>query len=135
MAVTTKVKGELDKKFKKIVDTPASFDFFLAIHDFVKHIESNTSLSRALSPRLKLNKELNIPNKYSYLKQIYQGLEDINVKSDADLGHARYAVLIELNRIKRNDVSESNSFWKKRELLRRLTNEIYTRLSPDSAEE
>jgi len=40
-------------------------------------------------------------------------------------------VLGELNRIKNKDVSESNSFWKKRELFRKLTGEIYERLSPD----
>jgi len=65
------------------------------------------------------------------LKQIYQGLEDANSKSDVDLGHARYMALIELNRIRSKDVSGSNSFWKKRELFRKLTGEIYERLSPD----
>jgi len=40
-------------------------------------------------------------------------------------------VILELNKIKNKDVSESNSFWKKRELIRRLTGEIYNRLNPD----
>jgi hypothetical protein len=30
-----KVKNELDKRFQKVAKTPASFDFFAAIHDFV----------------------------------------------------------------------------------------------------
>ncbi len=134
MTVSEKTKSGLDKKFKKIVDTPASFDFFVAIHDFVEHIESNASLARGLSSRLKSNREFNIPNKYNHLKQIYQGLEDSHDTSGVDLGHTRYAVLIELNRIKINDVSESNSFWKKRELFRKLTGEIYKLLTPDVAQ-
>jgi len=133
MKAFKKVKSDLDKKFQKVLATPASFDFFVAIHDFIEHIELNPSLSRDLLPRIKANRELNIPSKYGYLKQIYQGLEDADSKSDADLGHARYAVCTELNRIRNNDVSESNSFWKKREVSRRLTGEIYARLSLDSA--
>ncbi|MEK9168243.1 MAG: hypothetical protein AAB698_00370, partial [Patescibacteria group bacterium] len=78
-------------------------------------------------------RELNIPNKYGYLKQIYQGLEDADIKSSADLGHTRYMVIQELNRIRNKDVSESNSFWKKRELFRKLTGEIYEILNPNSA--
>ena len=128
-----KVQNGLDKKFQKVLATPAGFDFFVAIHDFIEHIELNASLSKNLSSRIKPNRELKIPDKYSYLKQIYQGLEDAERKSDADLGHARYAVLIELNRIRNNDVSESNSFWKRRELSRRLAGEIYKRLVPNTA--
>lgn len=133
MKIPGKVKSDLDKKFQRVLTTPASFDFFMAIHDFIEHIESNASLASGLSHRLKSNRELNIPNKYGYLKQIYQGLEDADNESDADLGHARYAALVELNRIRNNDVSESNSFWRKRELSRRLTSEIYERLAPKQA--
>ena len=132
MSPLEKVKSGLDKKFQKVLKTPASFDFYVAIHDFIEHIELNSSLSAGLSSRLKPNRELNIPSKYNYLKQIYQGLEDVNSKPGVDLGHARYAVLIELNRIKNKEVSESNSFWKKRELFRKLTGEIYKRLNPDA---
>jgi len=133
MKLLEKAKSDLDKKFQKVLKTPASFDFFVAIHDFIEHIELNSSLLGSLSSRIKSNRELNIQSKYSYLKQIYQGLEDANSKSDVDLGHARYAVLIELNKIRNKDVSESNSFWKKRELFRKLTGEIYNRLNPDRA--
>ena len=123
-----KTKSGLDKKFQRVLQTPAGFDFFVAIHDFVKYIELNPFLSRGLSLRLKANQELGIENKYSYLKQIYQGVEDINVKSNVDLGHERYTVIRDLNRIQGNDVSENNSFWKKREFSRKLTDEVYKRL-------
>lgn len=126
-----KVKSDLDKKFQKVIKTPASFDFFVAIHDFIEHIELNSSLSSSLSSRTKPNREQNILNKYNYLKRIYQGFEDVNGKSGVDLGHARCMVLLELNKIKNKNVSENNSFWKKRELFRKLTEEIYERLSPD----
>ena len=131
MRLLGKVKSGLDKKFQKVLKTPASFDFFVAIHDFIEHIELNPSLSDVLSRRVKSNLELNIPKKYDYLKQIYQGLEDANSKSNVDMGHTRYSVILELNRIRNKDFSESNSFWKKRELFRKLTGEIYKRLNPD----
>mgnify|MGYP001606982121 CR=1 FL=1 len=124
-----KVKSGLDKKFQKVLSTPAGFDFFVAIHDFIEHIESNESLSDNLSSRIKINREMRIPNKYNYLKQIYQGLKDAENRSNIDLGHTRYMVILELNKIRNKDVSESNSFWKKRELSRKLAGEIYERLS------
>lgn len=122
------MKTGLDKKFQKVAQTPASFDFFIAIHGFIKYIELNALLSGGLSHRIKINRELDISNKYDHLKQIYQGLEDIQTKSNADLGHTRYTVIKELNQIKNNDYSESNSFWKKRELSRKLTAVVYERL-------
>lgn len=132
MALTKKVGADLHKRFQKVVATPASFDFFVAIHDFIEHIESNPSLSAVLVSTTKANQELNIPTKYSYLKQIYQGLEDADNKTGDDFGHARYAVLRDLNRIRGKDFSDSNTFWKKRELFRKLSGEIYLRLNPDS---
>ena len=129
MKVLKKVKTDLDKKFQKVLKTPASFAFFVAIHDFIEHIESNSSLSCSLSHRLKPNRELRIPNKYSCLKQIYQGLEDADIETNIDLGHTRYMILQELNRIRNKNFSENNSFWKKRELFRKLTSEIYERLN------
>ncbi len=127
----TKLQSGLDKRFEKVLQTPASFDFFVAIHDFVEYIEANASLLSSLSDRLKPNRELKIPTKYENLKRIYQGLEDANHPSNVDLGHARYAVLLELNRIRKNDVSDSNSFWKKREAWRKISTEIYQRLNPE----
>lgn len=122
-------KSGLDKKFQKVLKTPASFAFFVAIHDFIEHIELNSPLSDSLSSRIKLNRELKIPSKYGYLKQIYQGLEDADIKSNTDLGHARYMIIQDLKRIQNENFSESNSFWKKRELFRKLTGEIYERLN------
>ncbi|MEK9154988.1 MAG: hypothetical protein AAB596_02905 [Patescibacteria group bacterium] len=129
MKILEKTKLDLDKKFQKIMETPPSFDFFVAIHDFIKYIELNPSLLDGLSQRIKVNRELNIPSKYALLKQIYQGLEDINIGSDADLGHVRYMTIKDLSKIQNKDVSDSNSFWKKRELFRKSTNEIYKRLN------
>lgn len=133
MTLREKAKNGLDKKFQKVLKTPASFDFFVAIHDFIEHIEVNSFLSDNLSPRIKSNRDLKIPHKYGYLKQIYQGLEDADRKSNTDLGHARYMVIRELNRIRNNDFSDSNSFWKKRELSRKLIGEIYERLNSEQA--
>ncbi|MFA6135829.1 MAG: hypothetical protein WC705_00465 [Candidatus Paceibacterota bacterium] len=131
--MTNKTKNGLDKTFQKVLKTPAGFDFFMAIHDFIEHIELNASLLKDLSSRLKINKDLKIPGKYEHLKKIYQGLEDINNKSKSDLGHNRYVVIVELNKIKNKDVSESNFFWKKRELFRKSVTEIYNRLVPELA--
>lgn len=131
MKILPKVKVGLEKKFQKVLKTPDSFAFFEAIHDFIEHIEENT-LAAALSSNTKANIALNIPNKYNHLKQIYQALEDANTKSDADLGHTRYAVLNEIKKIQNNDVSESNTFWKKRDLFRKLVGEIYQKLIPTS---
>lgn len=133
MKLLEKVKSDLDQKFQKVLRTPASFDFFVAIHDFIEHIELHASLSKILSRSIEPNPEQKIPTKYGYLKQIYQGLEDADNTSDADLGHARYMVLVDLNQIRNNNFSESNSFWKKRESFRRFTCEIYERLNPTLA--
>jgi len=123
-----KTKSGLSKKFQKILETPASFEFFMAIHDFIEYVELSPTLAGVISSRTKVNQELDILNRYGYLRQIYQGLEDVNAKSSADLGHARYGVIKELNRIQNKDVSESVSLWKKRELFRKLAGEVYTRL-------
>lgn len=129
METLKKRKFDLDKKFQRVLETPASFAFFVAIHDFIKHIELNPSLSLGLSERIKANRESNIRSKYDYLRKIYQGLEDINIKSNNDLGHVRYMVIRELNQIQNKETSESNSFWRKRELFRKLTGLVYERLN------
>lgn len=127
------VKKILDKKFQKISKTPAGFAFFVAIHDFIEHIEMNPSLFKNLSSFMKSNQELRISGKYGHLKKIYQGMKDVNTKSKADLGHERYMILMDLNKIKNNDVSENNLFWKKREAFRKMTGEIYEILNPNRA--
>lgn len=125
MTLLEKTKSDLDEKFQTVLKTPASFAFFVAIHDFIEHIELNPSLSKNLSSFIKSNQGLKIPGKYSHLKKIYQGLEDVNIKSNDDLGHERYMVLVDLKKIRNKDISGGNSFWKKRELFRKLTGEIY----------
>lgn len=129
MPLVTKIKTDLDKKFQKVMKTPPGFVFFEAIHDFVGYIETNPKLVDGLSQRIKINKELGIPNKYSSLKQIYQGMEDVATPTTKDIGHTRYMVVRDLSRIRNKDMSESNFFWKKRELFRKLTGEIYERLT------
>ena len=113
--------------------TPASFGFYVAIHDFVEHIEQNPVLSGCLLTKTKLNLETNITNKYGYLKQIYQGVEDAQSTSGADIGHTRCMALLEINKIRNKELSETNSFWKKRELYRNVAGEVYKVLSPDLA--
>lgn len=130
MATKDKSKAGLDKKFQKVLETPASFEFFVAIHDFIEYIEENSAFKKILTAKNAANTELKIPTKYDYLKLIYQGLQDSATKSDADLGHSRYAVILELNKIKDNDVSNSNSFWKKRDVIRKFATDIYGRLTP-----
>lgn len=125
-----KTKNDLNKKFEKVQKTPASFDFFVAIHDFIEFIESNSALRNNLSKATSPNKEMKIPTKYSYLKQIYQGLEDVNGSTNADLGHVRYMVMVDLKKIRENNLSDTNSFWNKRELIRKFSGEIYERLNP-----
>lgn len=122
-------KQALEKKFQRVATTPAGFDFFVAIHDFVGHIEANTFLVSGLSSKIKANRDLDISSKYEHLKKIYQGLEDIALQSKKDLGHTRYMVIQELGKIKNAEATESNSFWRKRELFRKLTGTVYDRLN------
>lgn len=122
------VKSELDKRFRKVVDAPANFAFFVAIHDFIEYVEFDTALSRGLS-RLKINREAEFSNKYIFLKQIYRGVEDIMTPTDADLGHERNTVLRDLTRIRNKETHDSNSFWKKRELWKKLSKEVHEKLS------
>jgi len=123
MQHTSNAKETLELKFKKVKETSASFDFFISIHDFIGFIESDASFAIFLGAKAKRSKE--IPPKYFYLKQIYQGIEDIDETSNADLGHDRYVAIRELGMIRRNDVSDNNSFWKRRELFRKLSSEVY----------
>ena len=128
-AATKKKKMALEKKFQRVAQAPASFEFFVAVHDFVGHIEENAFLLEGLSSKIKANRELDISTKYENLKRIHQGLEDIAAQSNRDLGHTRYMVIQELGKIKNAEVSESNSFWRKRELFRKLTGTVYERLN------
>lgn len=116
-----KGKPDLAKRLKKVQETPAGFGLFVAIHDFVESIEQTPTA------KAKLSKD----NKYIYLKQIYQGVEDTATRTNNDdLGHERYMVLNDMNRIQKQELSDSNSFWKKREAIRKIATEVYERLNP-----
>ncbi|KKS99352.1 MAG: hypothetical protein UV75_C0006G0041 [Candidatus Giovannonibacteria bacterium GW2011_GWA1_43_15] len=117
MKLSETMKLELDRRFQKVLATPASFDFLMAIHDFVQYIELSS-----LSKRL--------PIQYAHLKQIYQGVKDSGAKSKGDLGHARYMVIHDLNRIQNNEFSQNNLFWRKQEFFRKLAIEIHEKLNP-----
>ncbi len=130
MALNEKVKAGLDKRYQKVLATPAGFDFFVAIHDFVEHIETNQSLYKIVLSKAGANLELKIPTKYEHLKHIHQGLKDAKGNSTSDLGHVRYVAIVELNKIRDNNLSDSNTFWKKREASRKFVTDIYSRLTP-----
>ncbi len=131
MKLLKKTKLDLDKKFQKVLQAPEGFGLFEAIHGFIKYIELNPAFSDGLTYRTKISRELNIPTKYGYLRQIYQGLEDAGVKTNKDLGHARYMNVRDLGRIRNQEFSESNFFWRKRALFRKLAGEVYERLNAD----
>jgi hypothetical protein len=127
MGSSNGAKLALNRKFEKIKQAPAGFGLFVSIHDFVEYIESAPSFSVFLKgKRPARGKE--IPVRYPFLRQIYQGIEDIDLATNADLGHDRYFAIRELSSIRKNDVSESNSFWKRREAFRKLTGEVYKTL-------
>jgi hypothetical protein len=127
------IKQDLAEKFRKVVDAPEGFGLFEAIHDFIEEIELQPAFSADLSYRTKINRDLNIPTKYGYLRQIYQGLEDAHAKAGRDLGHARFTNVRDLNRIKNQDLSDNNFFWKKRALFRKLAGEVYERLNAEAS--
>jgi hypothetical protein len=131
MELLKKTKLDLDKKFQKVAQAPEGFGLFEAIHDFIEYIELNPAFANGLTYRTKVSRELNIPTKYGYLRQIYQGLEDADVKTNKDLGHARYTNVRDLNRIHNQEFSENNFFWRKRALFRKLAGEVYERLKTD----
>ncbi len=128
-----KTKRELDEKFQNVLRSSDGFDFFLKIHDFVQYIELRSSLCAVIAERTKSNRELKISSKYDSLKQIYQGVEDTKNRSRGDLGHVRYMIIGDLNRIRNKQYSENISFWRKREAYRKSISEIYNKLSIDPA--
>ena len=127
--MTAKTQRELDEKFRKILDSSDSFDLFVKIHDFVEYIESSAALSSVVVGRTKANRELKIPTKYESLKQVYQGVKDTNNRPTGDLGHVRYMIIGDLNRIRHKEYSENIAFWKKREGYRKFAQDIYNVLT------
>jgi len=125
---TEKIKSGLDQKFKKVRETPAGFTFFISLHHFVQYIESTPSFAIFFDSAHKGNRAAEISPKYSVLRQIYQGIEDIDIRTTDDLGHDRYVAIRELSLIRKDDLSENNTFWKRRESLRKLAGDIHKTL-------
>jgi len=123
-----KIKSGLDQKFKKVRETPAGFTFFVSLHHFVQYIETTPSFAVFFDGTRKGNRSAEISPKYSVLKQIYQGIEDIDIRTTDDLGHDRYVAIRELSSIRKADLSENNTFWKRRESLRKLAGDIHKTL-------
>lgn len=128
MRSTKNIKSVLDRKLKKVYETPAGFTFFVSLHDFVQYVESTPSFDVFFGNAKKKKRAAEIPSRYLVLKQIYQGIEDIDVHTADDLGHNRYVAIRELSLIRNKDFSENNSFWKRREVLRKLVGDIHETL-------
>ena len=123
----TQIKSALNRKFEKVREVPANFDFYVSIHDFIEFIESTPSFRIFLGGE-KAKRAAELPKKYFSLREIYQGIEDLDRKTTEDLGHSRYVAIRELGLIRSNDFSENNSFWKRRELFRKIIGETYRTL-------
>jgi hypothetical protein len=132
--VDKKTKSALDRKLEEIRETPASFTFFVSLHDFVEYIESTASFAVFFSGTKKGSRAKEISLRYAILKQVYQGIEDLDVNTNADLGHDRNVAIRDLALIRSNNVSENNSFWKRRELLRKIATETHATLNSYLAE-
>ncbi len=129
MGTAEKIKSTLDQKFKKVNETPAGFSFFVSLHDFVEYVESTPSFNAFFGTAKRGSRAAEISPKYSILKQVHQGIEDIDVNTTDDLGHDRFVAIRELTLIRKKDTSENNSFWKKRDFLRKLTGDIHRTLN------
>lgn len=125
---TEKIRLVLNRKLKVVRETPASFPFFVSLHDFVQYIESTPSFAVFFSSAKKGSRASELSPKYFIMKQVYRGIEDMDLRTTDDLGHDRYVAIRELGRIRNKEVSESNSFWKRRELLRKMAGEIHKTL-------
>ncbi len=128
MIAEKKIKLVLDRKIKEVRETPASFPFFVSLHDFVEYIESTPKFAVFFSSAKRGGRAKELSAKYAIMKQIYQGIEDLDVRTTNDLGHDRYVAIRDLSLIRKKEVSENNSFWKQRELLRKLAGEIHETL-------
>jgi hypothetical protein len=129
MKPSEKIKLVLDKKLKVVRDTPASFTFFVSLHDFVEYIESIPTFAVFFGEMKKGSRAAELSPKYFVMKQVYQGIEDIDLRTADDLGHDRYVAIRELSSIRNKDFSENNTFWKRRELLRKVAGEVHKTLN------
>jgi hypothetical protein len=128
MKAAGSIKLGLDRKLKAVHETPAGFPFFVSIHDFVRYIESTPSFAVFFAGAQKRSRASELSPKYSVMRQIYQGVEDIDLCTTDDLGHDRYVAIRELGLIRKAEFSENNSLWRRRELMRKMADEIYKTL-------
>jgi hypothetical protein len=128
VASAEKIKTDLDQKFKKVREAPEGFTFFVSLHHFVEYIESTPSFAIFFSTAKKGSRAAEISPKYAVLRQIHQGIKDIDVTTTDDLGHDRFVAIRDLTLIRKSEVSENNTFWKRRESLRKLAGEIHKTL-------
>jgi len=129
MKLAAKTQRGLDEKFRDILNSSDGFVFFVKIHDFIGYIEARSSLAAILTERTKSNRELKISSKYESLKQVYQGVEDTKDRPRGDLGHERYMIIGDLNKIRHKEYSENIAFWKKREGYKKFAQDIYNALT------
>jgi hypothetical protein len=125
MTAKERTKSALDQKFKEVRETPAGFTFFVSLHDFVRYIESAPAFAIFFAGAKKGSRAKELSAKYAILKQIYQGIEDIDIRTADDLGHDRHVAIRDLCLIRNKNVSENNVFWRERETLRKLAGAIH----------
>ena len=124
-----KIKLGLDQKFKKVREAPEGFTFFVSLHHFVEYIEATPSFAVFFDTTKKGSRAKEISPKYAVLKQIHQGIKDIDIRTTDDLGHDRYVAIRELSLIRKEDLSENNTFWRRRTSLRKLAGDIHKTLN------
>ena len=134
MVSAKKIKSVLDRKLKEVREAPAGFPLFVSLHDFVAYIEATPSFAAFFSGAKRGNRAAELSPKYFVMKQVYQGIEDIDLRTSDDLGHDRYVAIRELSSIRNKDFSENNTFWKRRELLRKVAGEVHKTLNGYLAE-
>jgi hypothetical protein len=122
------IQAMLAKKGKKVRETPDGFKFYASLHDFIEYIEATSSFEVFFQGKKKGSRARDLAPKYFVLKQVYQGIEDIDLRTTDDLGHDRYVAIRELGLIRSKDISENNSFWKRREQLRKVAGEVHKTL-------
>jgi hypothetical protein len=127
-ASSKQIQLTLAKKGKKVRETPDGFKFYTSLHDFIEYIEATPSFAVFFQGRKKGSRARYLAPKYFVLKQVYQGIEDIDLRTTDDLGHDRYVAIRELGLIRSKDISENNSFWKRREQLRKVAGEVHKTL-------
>jgi hypothetical protein len=115
----------LAKKGKKVRETPDGFKFYISLHDFIEYVEMTSIFEVFFQGKKKGSRARDLAPKYFVLKQVYQGIEDLDLRTTDDLGHDRYVAIRELGLIKGKILSENNSFWKRREQLRKVAGEVH----------